>query len=198
MQAASDAELVARARDGNLEAFETLISRHERRAFNLAYRMLGHREDAADVLQEALIKVYQHLGEFRGDAAFSSWLHRVIVNSCMGFRRRAGRRAVRHAPSLDAAVGNPYPLSAPGEGPEATVLRRETQDLVQRALAQLPPEQRALVLLRDIEGYSYQELTAALGCGVGTAKSKVFRARQALARVLRSMGVGAPALNAAR
>lgn len=186
MLTATDATLVTWARDGNQAALCELIHRYEHKTYNLAYRLMGNHADAADAAQEALVRVYTHLHHFRGDSAFSTWLFRVVTNTCLDELRRRGR--LRYA-SLDNPVATeesllPRQSVAEDEGPVEVAERREVQAAVQRAINRLPDEYRTVVVLRDLHDYSYHEIADVLGTSVGTVKSRLHRARQALRLVI--------------
>lgn len=174
--------LVALAQKGEIAAFETLIEAYETRIYNLAYRMLGDAEDARDVAQETFLKAYSALGRFRGDASFSTWIYRIGRNCSLdAIRARTRSRTY----SLDAPVDT-------GDGevtrqvkgdlpdPDEVVLTQERQDVINSALAELPDHHRAVVVLRDIEGFSYEEIAEILEVRLGTVKSRLYRARTAL------------------
>ncbi|HEY3364217.1 MAG TPA: sigma-70 family RNA polymerase sigma factor [Symbiobacteriaceae bacterium] len=180
--------LVQWAQDGNQTALCELIDRYERKTYNLAYRLMGNHADAADAAQEALVRVYTHLHHFRGDSAFSTWLFRVATNTCLDELRRRGR--LRYA-SLDNPVATdesllPRQSVADEESPVERAERREVQAAVQRAIGRLPEEYRTVVVLRDLNDYSYHEIADLLGTSVGTVKSRLHRARQALRGVIRA------------
>jgi RNA polymerase sigma-70 factor (ECF subfamily) len=161
------------------------VRAYQRRAYNLAFRLLGDGEEAADVVQDALVRAYTRLGEFRGDAAFSTWLYRIVHNMCLD----ALRWRARHPRAPLPAAGGPEsrPASAPadpGDGPEAAALRREQRDALVRALAELSPEFRAAVVLRDVQGLDYAEVAAITGVSLGTVKSRLHRARARLRELL--------------
>lgn len=181
--------LVARARNGDVAAFERLIAAYEKKVFNLAYRLCGDREDAADLAQEALVRVYRALGSFREKAQFSTWLYRIVVNVCLDFRRSRGRRQVL---SLDAPLDGddgqmPRQTEAGGPDPAAEVERRELHRQVHRAIMQLNSEHRTVLVMRDIQDLSYEEIAAVLGVALGTVKSRLNRARHALKAELQRM-----------
>ncbi len=184
----SDEQLVMRAKRGDTDAFGELVARYEHRIFNLAYRMMGDPEDGADMAQEAFLRAFKALRGFRGDASFSTWLYRVASNVCLDELRRRGRRG---EVSLDAPLTTEQgqlrrEVPDTAAGPAEVVERREAEALVHRALGLLPDDHRLVVLLRDIEGLSYGELAEALGCPVGTVKSRLNRARAKLRELLLS------------
>ncbi len=185
----SDQVLVDRARTGDHGAFEALVRRHEKNVYNLTYRMAGNHHDAADLAQEAFLRAYTRLADFGGHSAFSTWLYRVTANVCLDELRRRGRRP---AASLDQA--NPTDdsevyrqVADPAPGPEEAVTRRETEAAVQAGLLELPEEFRLVVVLRDLQGYAYEEIAEVLNLPLGTVKSRLNRARLALRDVFLRM-----------
>jgi RNA polymerase sigma-70 factor (ECF subfamily) len=171
---AADAKLVRRFNEGDEQAFVELMRRHERRVYNLAYRMLGRPEDALDAAQDAFLSCYRNLGRFRGEAAFSTWLHRIAVNACYDILRR--RPAVA---SLDAALSEPAP--EPDHADRAVAGAD-----VQRALLDIPAEFRAVLVMFEVQDMSIEEISAALRIPEGTVKSRLHRGRVALGRALTS------------
>jgi RNA polymerase sigma-70 factor (ECF subfamily) len=165
-----DPVLIARARHGDLDAFDALVRVHQDRVYHLAYRVTGNHEDAADAAQDAFVRAYQALPRFRGDAAFSTWLHRIATNAALDLIRR--RPA--HAP-VDLSLAD----RGPG-GPEHEADRRETGRRVHAALAQIPAEFRVAVVLRDLQGFDYEEIARILAVPVGTVRSRISRGREAL------------------
>jgi RNA polymerase sigma-70 factor, ECF subfamily len=161
--------------DGDPEAFGTLFARHRDRLWAVALRTTGDREEAADALQDALISAYKAAGSFRGDSAVTTWLHRIVVNACLDRMRRRQTRAT---------------VQLPEEGPHEPadsrdrVAERETRMVVEEALRQLPAEQRAAIVLVDVEGWSVAETAAMLGVPEGTVKSRCARGRARLAVLL--------------
>jgi RNA polymerase sigma-70 factor (ECF subfamily) len=178
-----DAELVARWQDGDLEAFATLVRRHEGRIFRMLFRMLGTREEAEDATQEAFLSLHRHGHRFRREARFSTFLYRVAANAALNRRRTLGRaRARRQALAARQAAGDDLP-TAPRD-PEGATTGAEVQGKVQQALLTLPEDLRMAVVLYDIEGQSYREIADALGIPEGTVKSRIHRGRQALRKEL--------------
>ncbi len=177
-----DAALLRRHAAGDPEAFPELVRRHRDRLWAVAIRTLGDREEAADAVQDALLSAFRAAGTYRGDAAVTTWLHRIVVNACLD---RARRRAAR--PTV--------PLPAEDRTPPAQrdlLGERETRAVVMAALAQLTIEQRAAVVLVDIEGYPVEEAARLLWVPVGTVKSRCARGRARLAAVLRVPPPGNP------
>ncbi|OQB14380.1 MAG: ECF RNA polymerase sigma factor SigE [Firmicutes bacterium ADurb.Bin193] len=170
-----DRILVSEAKKGNISSFEKLVEQYQTKAFNLAYRILGNSEDAADAVQDALIKVYKNLGSFRESSKFSTWLYRITYNTCLDYLRKNKRIA---ASALDP--------SSPDNGPtlQEAAEKNERTEKIQRAVASLSPEYRVAVVLRDINGHSYEEAALILGCSIGTVKSRINRGRQKLKELL--------------
>ncbi len=175
-------ELVTRSKAGDVEAFATLVRRYQDRLYNLAYRMLGNADDACDMVQESFMAAFEGLGGFRGDAAFYTWLYRVAVNKCLAHRRaRAGKR--------EFAVGgsDATPLETAGSKavtPDIMMERLETGEAVQRAIMGLPEDYRVVVVLKDVEGFEYEEIAEMAGIALGTVKSRLHRARLLLREAL--------------
>lgn len=168
LQDADDAELVKRSLAGDATAFESLIGRHQRGLYTVACRMLGNREDAADALQGALIKAFEHLDGFDSRHRFFSWIYRIVVNECLNMLR-ARRPEDALTPAL-AAVGTPYDKAASAQR------ARQIQD----ALMQLTPDARTVIVLRHYSELSYDEIAETLGVPSKTVKSRLHTARQKL------------------
>ena len=167
----TDEELVRRYVRGERAAFGTLVERHERRVYNLAYRMLGRPEDAADATQDVFVICLRKLGGFRGRSAFTTWLHRVAANVCYETLRKRSRERV-----TDEEI-------EPPPGPDHAEVTAAALD-VHRALQEVPEEFRAVLVLHELQGVPYEEIAEALGAPIGTVKSRLHRGRVALARAL--------------
>ncbi|MDT7802004.1 MAG: polymerase sigma-70 factor, subfamily, partial [Actinomycetota bacterium] len=172
--AAEDRALLARHASGDRDAFAELVRRHRDRLWRVALRTLGNAEDAADALQDALLSAYRAAGGFRGEAAVTTWLHRIVVNSCLDLARR---RTARPTVPLDESTADDR--AAPDE-----LGARETAGEVLAALRRLPPEQAAAIVLVDIEGYPVADVAEMLEVPVGTVKSRCARGRARLAETL--------------
>jgi RNA polymerase sigma-70 factor (ECF subfamily) len=180
-----DAELVLRWQAGDASAFEVLVRRHERRVFGLVFRMLGNRQEAEDVAQEAFLALHRHGHRFRGEARFSTFVYRVAANAALNRRRTLGRRRAREdALAHRQDAGDDLP-STPRD-PEDAASSVEIQARVQAALLGLPQDLRMAVVLYDIEGQSYGEIAQVLRIPEGTVKSRIHRARTALRERLRA------------
>lgn len=180
----TDEELVARAQAGDLESFNQLVTRWERPIFALAYRTLGREEDARDVVQEAFLRAYRGLRGFKGQAKFSSWLYRITVNLCRDWIRRERRAPVVQVPEGTDPVDLADDMAAPVESVEDLVSRREMSQAVARAMAELPEEQRAAILLKEYHGLTFQEIADLLECPLSTVKTRLYQGLSVLRRRL--------------
>jgi len=178
-----DKQLVARHVAGDPDAFAELVRRHRDRLWAVAIRTLGNHEEAADALQDALLSAFRRADSFRGDAAVTTWLHRIVVNACLDRVRRTKSRPVDALP--DDLDHHSLVASAPEPDP---VLEREARIDVLAALATLGGEQRAAIVLVDMEGYSVDEAATLLGCPAGTVKSRCARGRARLLPLLAHLG----------
>jgi RNA polymerase sigma-70 factor (ECF subfamily) len=180
-----DAGFVARCRRGDTDAFSNLVRRHQKKMINTAYRMIGDYEEACDVVQEAFLSAYRAIGNFRGDSRFSTWLCGIVLNHARNHLTQKAARLRREAVSLDDPVKtqNGSLLNEPRSREESIVERiekRERDAKVQECIGFLDGEQKEVLVLRDIQGYSYEEIGAMLKLPEGTVKSRLFRARSAL------------------
>jgi len=178
-----DSELLLAHAEGDPEAFAQLFRRHRDRLWAVAVRTTGDREEAADALQEAMLSAHRNAGRFRGESAVTTWLHRIVVNACVDrLRRRAAHRTVP-LPGQDAADDEERWHTGRHE-PAAPAKDHDTAMVVRQALAQLPYEQRASLVLVDLEGYTVAEVARMLGVAEGTIKSRCSRGRARLATLL--------------
>ena len=174
-----DADLVARWKAGDDDAFETLVERHQQRVFRLLMRMMGSREEAEDVAQETFLSLYRHGRRFRGEARFSTFVYRVAANAALNRRRSLGRSRARiDILAVRQSAGDDLPYSP--RDPEDATLGHEMTEHVRDALQRLSPTLRMPVVLYDIEGLAYAEIAKILSIAEGTVKSRIHRARQAL------------------
>jgi len=184
----SDQEWVLRVQAGETDAFEVLIRRHEKKIFNLLYRWLGDYDDAAEAAQEVFISAYRSIKKFRGDSSFSTWLYRIAMNHAKDRRKSLSLTRQRHVPletaKPDGDGGPVTKLPHPGPDPSQNAEQQEIQERVQEALNRLDADDALLILLRDLQDVSYEEIVQALGIPLGTVKSRLHRARQALKTVL--------------
>ena len=177
--------IVQKVLKGDVNAFETLVLAYEKNVYNIALRMTGNSEDASDMTQEAFIKAYNSLQSFRGDSKFSVWLYRIATNVCLDFLRSRSRKPTVSL-SVEDNEGEEVQLDVADESqsPELLLDRQMTRESVRRGLETLTPEYRQILLLREIQGLSYDEISQALGLEVGTVKSRIFRARKKLCAFL--------------
>ncbi|MBI2899077.1 MAG: sigma-70 family RNA polymerase sigma factor [Planctomycetes bacterium] len=179
----SDRELVRRAQDGDPDAFNELVLRHQEKIFNAVYRFCSHWEDACDITQRAFVNAFRKIGEFKGDSAFTTWMYRIAFNQSVSFRRETGRqKTVSLTSKDDEMVREPAFEHNPSERLETDDSRRK----VQQALAALDDDDRKIIVLKDLQGYSYDEIAAILDIPKGTVRSRLHRARLALKTKLKS------------
>lgn len=162
-------------------AFEQLMQIHENKMYAVSLRMCGNREDALDCTQEAMIRVYRALDSFKGQSSFATWVYRITMNTCLDELRR---RKVRPSSSLDALLDTGWSPTDGEETPEEYTISQEQKRMLERAIADLPEDMRAAVVLRDIQGYSYDEIAQILEANVGTIKSRISRGRERLRAIL--------------
>ncbi len=181
--------VIRRVQRGDANAFEYLVAAYEKNVYNLALRMTGSPEDAEDMAQEAFLKAYSSLDSFRGDSKFSVWLYRIVSNVCLDFLRRQKKRQ-SFSLSMEDDDGEETELELPDLSrlPEEELEKKLTRDAVRRGLAQLPEDARQILLLREIQGLSYEEIGETLGLEPGTVKSRIFRARKKLCAFLLADG----------
>ena len=184
-----EAQIVQRVLQGDVNAFEKLVLEYEKSVYAITQRMTGNAEDAADMTQETFIKAYNSLSSFRGDSKFSVWLYRIATNVCLDFLRSRSRKPTVSL-SVEDDDGEEVELDIADESqsPERLLERGLTRDAVRRGLNALSPEYRQILLLREIQGLSYEEIADVLTLEVGTVKSRIFRARKRLCAFLLADG----------
>jgi RNA polymerase sigma-70 factor (ECF subfamily) len=178
----TDRELVARCQGGDETAFTALVTRHQHRALNVAYQLLRNHEDAVEVAQDAFVSIYRNIGRFRGECEFTTWLHRIVVNLARNKQRWWQRRGRPAAVSLDDP--NQPQFAAVAEWPDAQAAQAEFVGRLHDEMGRLPAKFREVLVLRNVEELSYDEIAVALRCSVGTVKSRIARAREELRRRL--------------
>jgi RNA polymerase sigma-70 factor (ECF subfamily) len=183
----SDRDLLRAHVDGDAEAFGVLFSRHRDRLWAVALRTMGNPEDAADGLQDGMIAAFRRAGSYRGEAAVTTWLHRVVVNACLDRIRAAKIRRLEALPDDVEDRGTLVATAEHDDRPEEAAEDAERRRRVLAALATLPPEQRAALVLVDMEGYPVAEVAEMLGCAEGTVKSRCSRGRTRLAALLHDL-----------
>jgi RNA polymerase sigma-70 factor (ECF subfamily) len=184
----SDLELVKRAQRGERGAFDLLVLRYQHKVVKLVARLLRDQAEAEDVAQEAFVKAYRALGSFRGDSAFYTWLYRIAVNTARNSIASRQRRPLDYEADLsESELSAVESRMRHGDTPEAAVLSEEIRETVNRAVGELPEDLRTAIILREVEGLSYEEIAAAMDCPVGTVRSRIFRAREAIDRNLKPL-----------
>lgn len=183
----SEQELIQLCQKGDVRAFEQLIEGYEKRIINYCYRMLGNAQDAEDAAQEVFVKVFRFIGSFTGQSSFSTWLYRIASNVCLDLLRKAKRRP-QESVSIYQYNEEGEEFSLPIEDKSPTPYEKAQQSEAQKALLaaleKLGEEQKRVVILRDIEGLSYEEIAAVTGVTPGTVKSRLNRARKSLQKYL--------------
>lgn len=182
-----EALLVQRCAAGDEVACAELVEEHQRMVFQLAWHLLGDREEALDLSQDVFLSVFRTIGRFRGQSALRTWIYRIVINHARNRQRWWRRRHRADAVSLDEHLEHHGELAAPGDRaePDHALSRKELAATVWAAVDRLPFEQRTAIVLREIDGFSYDEIAYALGVAVGTVKSRLTRAREALRVQLR-------------
>lgn len=185
---AADASLADRCVEGDEDACRRLVEAHQAMVFQLAYALLGDREEALDVSQEVFLRVFRTLGRFRGDAALRTWIYRIVVNQARNRQRSWMRRRRDAQVSLeDYASAHGEPPAAGQVAADVRLERRQLAARMRRAVGALPFEQRTALVLREFHGMRYQEIAFSLGVTVGTVKSRLARARAALRESLKEL-----------
>jgi RNA polymerase sigma-70 factor, ECF subfamily len=188
--ATDDLTLVKRVRGGDQRAFKLLVERYQRKVYAVALGMLKDKEEARDVSQEAFVKVYKYLDHFKGDSSFYTWLYRITINICIDVVRRKGTaggdmEVFDESIASDLAQARIGALgSRLGTNPQKSALRRELAEKIQEALAVVPEKHRAILLLREVEGMSYEDLSRTLDIPKGTVMSRLFHARAKVQKIL--------------
>lgn len=177
-------DTVKAVQEGDSSAFEKLVLDNQSKVYNLALRMVGNEDDAFDMSQEAFIKAYSSIQSFRGESKFSVWLYRLTTNVCLDFLRSETRKS--HTSLTYVEEDDEKELEIPDERfcPQTEVERQELRAAVRRGLDKLMPDFRAILLLREVDGLSYEEIGSSLDLEVGTVKSRIFRARKKLCEIL--------------
>ena len=184
-----DRQLVERAQRGDKHAFELLVSKYQRKLSRLLSRFVKDQTEVEDVAQEAFVKAYRALPSFRGDSAFYTWLYRIGINTAKNYLVAMSRRAptVTEFDAEEAEEFDGGDKLRDINTPESLLMTKQIANTVNEAMEQLPEELRAAIQLREIEGLSYEEIAAAMECPIGTVRSRIFRAREAIAERLRPL-----------
>lgn len=185
---ANEKVLIDRAKAGDIEAFEQLVEKYEKKIFNIALRSIGNYADASDLAQEVLIRIYKSIGGFKEQSSLSTWIYRITTNVCLDeIRKQKNRRVVslEEEIRLDAGeIKKQYESDDPL--PEEIAEKKEIGRIVENAINKLSAEHKMVIILRDIQGLSYDEISGILKCPEGTVKSRINRARMALKNILKS------------
>ena len=174
--------LIQKSQGGDLDAFEQLLLRYEKKVYTIAYKYMGNAEDASDLAQEALIKAYQSIGTFRGESSFGTWIGRITANKCLDeLRKRKKLQTTSLDEELELEEGSVQKeIVSERDTPEQHTIRQETVHYVQQKLQQMKEEYRMVLVLRELEGHSYEDIADMLNCSLGTVKSRISRARNYL------------------
>ena len=185
--ASSDWELVQRTRAGDRDAFRELVERYQRKIAALVVGMLRNRDDALDIVQETFTKAYENLDRFKGDSSFYTWIYRIAHNLCIDHQRRSAKQP---QVAVEVEAGEPPPPVADGPRPDHPYERARDAEISRRlreAIRELTPDHRAVILLRELEGLSYEEISRVLECPKGTVMSRLHYARRQLQARLRGL-----------
>lgn len=190
----ADQVLVERVQSGDRQAFGLLVGKYQRKLLRLVSRLVWDPAEAEDVVQEAFIKAYRALPNFRGESAFYTWLYRIGVNTAKNWLSSRGRRAtaLSSADNEEAEGFDEAELLRDSDTPERMLMTKQIAETVNRAMAALPEELRVAITLREIEGLSYEEISGVMDCPIGTVRSRIFRARESVAKELRPLLDTAP------
>jgi len=178
----SEEELINRSRGGDVAAFELLISRYEKKLYTIAFRFMGNHDDASDLAQEALIRTFSAIRSFRGDSSFTTWLYHIAANVCRDELRRRRRYVVSSLDEpMDTEDGTVVRQAVDSSPlPEKIYEQKETIEYIQSLINDLLPDYRLVLVMREFEGFSYEEIAGKLDCSLGTVKSRLSRARKIL------------------
>lgn len=181
-----DEVLIEKSKNGDLDAFEQLVRRYEGKVYTIAYRFMGNHADALDLAQETFLRLYQALPGFRGESSFMTWLYRIAANACRDEIRRQQKHGFLSLDGVNSAGGEAAAVGCCSAGqslgaaiisPEEAVERRELNEAIQECLNSLSPEHRMVLVMREIQGMSYEEIAGVMNCSLGTVKSRLNRAR---------------------
>jgi RNA polymerase sigma-70 factor (ECF subfamily) len=184
----ADIALVQRVKQGDRAAFDLLVAKYQHKILNLIMRYVKDPTEAMDVAQEAFLKAYRAVPAFRGDSAFYTWLYRIAINTAKNHLVAARRRPMSLEIELSESEGfEPFASLRDVDSPESLALTDEIGEVINKAVEDLPDELRTAILLREIEGMSYEEIAEAMDCPVGTVRSRIFRAREAIDKKLKPL-----------
>ncbi len=182
----SELEYINRAKEGDMEAFSYLVERYENKILNYCYRMVGNDTDAEDITQEVFVKLYRFIGSYAGQSAFSTWLYKIASNVCLDYLRKTKRHRGTVSINQQNSEGEEFSLSIEDEGltPYENAQLSEARLALSKAIQALGEDQRQVIILREVEGLSYDEIAAITGMATGTVKSRINRARLSLKKIL--------------
>jgi RNA polymerase sigma-70 factor (ECF subfamily) len=184
----NDKELVKKAQKGDKVAFDTLVTKYHLKVVNLVMRFVKDRDDAQDVAQEAFIKAYRGLKNFRGDSAFYTWLYRIAINSAKNYLVSQSRKTPTYAVDIaDAEHIESATALKEYATPEGNMLTSEIEATVYRAIKELPDDLKTAITLRELEGMTYDEIALVMECPIGTVRSRIFRARESIDKHLKPL-----------
>ena len=185
--AAADADLVRRAQAGDARAFDSLVTRYRGKVYGMCYHLVQNEQDAWDLAQDAFIKAWRALASFKGDSSFYTWIYRIAHNAGYDWLRK---KRIQGEGEFDDEIGKPIAAGAEAvpkgdRRPDEVLKNRELGDRIKDAIAQLSPDHRTAILLRDVEGLSYEEIAEVMGISLGTVMSRLFYARKKLQELLK-------------
>jgi len=182
--------LINRAKNGDIDSFEKLIGSHQKRVYNIAFKMLGNKEDASEMAQETFIKIFKSIKNFKEESTFSTWIYRITVNVCLDFIRKRKKNinvSYDNTIKLDDSEVH-FQAKDNSQRPDMIYENRELKRELDKAIEKLPPDQRIVVILKDIQGFSYIDIANFVKCPEGTVKSRLNRGRLALKEMLKRSG----------
>jgi RNA polymerase sigma-70 factor (ECF subfamily) len=183
--------LIRRCKSNDNSAFNELLLAHQDKVFNTIHRMVNDRDEACDICQETFLRAFKSISDFQGDASFSTWVHRIAINLCLSYRRDRKRNPAITMPLGHQSDSTKIVLTADPPDtrnePSARAADRDRIQIIQQAIGSLDEEFRSVIVLRDIDGYSYGEIAGMVGCPAGTVRSRIFRARELLKEKLKGI-----------
>ncbi len=176
-----ETDLISRCQQGDQEALKGIFEKYQKKVYGIAYGVVRQREEALDIVQEVFIKLFRSIKNFKGRSQFYTYLYRMTMNTAIDHARKTGKQSMS---SLDEE-GSFQPSDEPEKGPERVLLQKELEERVKMAMEKLPAEQRAAIILKDVEGLSYQEMAEAMGCSIGTVMSRLHYGRKRMQELLK-------------
>ncbi len=178
-------DLIRKSQKGDVEAFEKLIKEHKKYAYNIALKILKNKEDAEDISQEALVKVYQNIKSFNMNSSFKTWMYKIVFNTCIDFKRKKRLKTS----SLDEPIHYGYDdipkqVEDNKKNPEKLLSEKLNKQLVNKSINMMDDDFKNVIILRDIQGFKYKEISKILGCNEGTVKSRISRGREKLKEII--------------